>query len=281
MECRKQYFFRKTACGKGEKGAIRGRRETDTPLDLSGPSPNLKCQPKRVDADLLYLKQIKITRVEQRPNDAWFDFSLRQLREGEVRFYRVKDFLTGNWLFKVCLDKELSKVTVKAVKCPPGKRFAQLEGKTMVFQKSEIEGWLYDVISLTHVDESDRVHRKIVHSAEEIPTTIREHFRTMPYEEATGKRAPGKNWVTLSKAEDQKSMIMLFVLERVWAISKVSPDEKMEMISRRKELKPSVPLYVRPRIERDVHVRVKAHAHENKTGVSEAYRSLIESALRS
>jgi len=236
---------------------------------------------KRADPDLHYLNQIKITQVEERPNDAWFDLSLRQLREGEVRFYRVKDFLTGNWLFKTCSDKELTKVMVKALKCPPGKRFAQLEGKTMVFQKSEIEGQLYDVISLTHADESDRLHRKIVYSAEEIPTTIREHFRTMPYEEATGKRAPGKNWVTISKADDEKSMITLFLLERAWTISKVSPDEKMETISQRKKLKPQVPLYVRPRIEREIHAKVKAHAHANKTGVSEAYRSLIESALRS
>jgi len=207
--------------------------------------------------------------------------SLRQLREGEVRFYRVKDFLTGNWLFKVCSDKELHKVMVKAAKCPPGRRFAQLEGNTMLFQKSEIEGQLYDVISLTHADESDRLHRKIVDNLEEIPTTIREHFRIMPYEEATGKRAPGKHWVTLSKAEDEKSMILLFVLERAWTISTVSPEEKMETISQRKELKPPAPLYVRPKIEREVHMMVKAHAHANKTGVSEAYRSLIESALRS
>ena len=170
---------------------------------------------------------------------------------------------------------------VKAVKCPPGRRFAQLEGNTMLFQKSEMEGWLYDIISLTHADESDRLRRKIVDSVEEVPATIREHFRIVPYEEATGKRAPGKHWVTLSKADDEKSMILLFVLERAWTISTVSPEEKMKTISRRKELKPPLPLYVRPRIEREVHVRVKAHARANKTGVSEAYRSLIESALRS
>lgn len=227
------------------------------------------------------LSQIKITKVEERPKDAWLDLSLRQLREGEVRFYRVKDFLTGNWLFKVCSDRELGKFMVKAVKCPPGRRFAQLEGNTMLFQKSEMEGWLYDIISLTHADESDRLRRKIVDSLEEVPATIREHFRIVPYEEATGKRAPGKHWVTLSKTDDEKSMILLFVLERAWTISTVSPEEKMETISRRKELKPPLPLYVRPRIEREVHVRVKAHARANKTGVSEAYRSLIESALRS
>jgi len=198
-----------------------------------------------------------------------------------VRFYQVKDFLTGNWLFKVCSDKELHKVMVKAVKCPSGRRFAQLEGNTMLFQKSEIEGQLYDIISLTHADESDRLHRKIVENLEEVPATIREHFQIVPYEEATGKKAPGKHWVTLSKAEDEKSMTLLFLLERAWTISTVSPEEKMETINRRKELKPLIPLYVRPRIEREVHVKVKAHAHAKKMGVSDAYRSLIESALRS
>jgi len=230
---------------------------------------------------LQQLSQVKITRVEERPEDAWFDLSLRKLREGEVRFYQVKDFLTGNWLFKVCSDKELQKVMVKAVKCPPGRRFAQLEGNTMVFQKSEIEGQLYDVISLAHVDETDRLHRKIVDRIEEIPTTIREHFQIVPYEKAAGKTAPGKHWVTLSKAEDEKSMILLFMLQRAWTISTVPPEEKMKTISQRKELKPPVPLYVRPKIEREVHLKVKAHARANKTGVQEAYRSLIESALRS
>lgn len=228
-----------------------------------------------------YLNQIKITKIEERPNDAWFDLSLRQLREGEVRFYRVKDFLTGKWLFKICSDNELTKIMVKAVKCPPGRRFAQLEGKTMVFQKSQIEGWLYDVISLTKADENDRLHRKIINIAEDIPTTIRENFRTIPYEEATGKKAPGKNWVTISKADDEKSMIMLFVLERAWTISTISPDEKMETIIQKEELKPPAPLYVRPRIEREVHEMVKTHAHTNKIGVSNAYRKLIESASKS
>jgi hypothetical protein len=36
---------------------------------------------------------------------------------------------------------------------------------------------------------------------------------------------------------------------------------------------------VRPKIERAVHVKVKAHAHENNMDVSDAYRSLIESML--
>ncbi len=226
-----------------------------------------------------YLNQIKITRVEERPNDAWFDLSLRQLREGKVRFYRVKDFLTGNWLFKVCQDKELNKAIVKAVKCPPGRRFAQLEENTMLFQKSQIEGWFYDVISLTHADENDKLHRKIITTIEEAPATIREHFQIVPYEEATGKKAPGKNWVTLSKAEDEKSMILLFLLERAWGISTVSPEEKMETIRLREELKPPISLYVRPKIESAVHMKVKVHAHENNMNVSDAYRSLIESVL--
>jgi hypothetical protein len=228
---------------------------------------------------LQYLNQIKITRIEERPKDAWFDLSLRQLREGEVRFYRVKDFLTGNWLFKVCQDKELNKAAVKAVKCPPGRRFAQLEGNTMLFQKSQSEGWYYDVISLTHADENDKLHRKIITTLEEVPATIRERFQIIPYEEATGKKAPGKNWVTLSKAEDEKSMILLFILERAWPISLISPEEKMETMRLREESKPPISLYVRPKIERAVHMKVKTYAHENNMNISDAYKSLIESVL--
>ena len=175
-----------------------------------------------------FIKHIKVRRVETRPHDAWYDMSLRQLRNGEVNFYRVKDFLTGNWLFKLCTDKEHEKILVKAVKCPAGIRFAQLEGKTMVFQKSKIEGMLYDVISLTQAGENDKVSRKIVSSIDEVPVIIRENYEIKPYEEATGKKAPGKHLVTLTKQENKKEIITLFMLERAWGLSESNPEEKLK-----------------------------------------------------
>lgn len=175
-----------------------------------------------------FLKHIKVRRVETRPQDAWYDMSLRQLRNGEVNFYRVKDFLTGTWLFKLCTDKEQEKILVKAVKCPAGIRFAQLEGKTMVFQKSKIEGMLYDVISLSEVDNNNRLRRNVVSGIEEVPAIIRENYEIKPYEEATGKKAPGKHLVTLTKQENKKEIITLFVLERAWGISESNPEEKVK-----------------------------------------------------
>jgi hypothetical protein len=177
---------------------------------------------------LQFLKYIKVRRVETRSDDAWYDMSLRQLRNGEVSFYTVKDFLTGDWLFKMCKDKEHGKILVKAVKCPAGIRFSQLEGNTMVFQDSNIEGMLYDVISLTQTDENDKVSRNIVSSIEEVPAIIRENYEIKPYEEATGKTAPGKHLVTLCKRENEKEIITLFVLERAWPLSKSTLEEKME-----------------------------------------------------
>lgn len=184
-------------------------------------------------ASLQFRKHIRITRVETRPDDAWFDLSLRQLRRGEVSFFGVKDFLSGDWLFKVCRDEELGKVLVKAVKCPSGPRFAQLEGNSMVFQKSAVEGMFYDVVSLTQADENDRLSRKVASSVEEIPTVIRENFEVKTYEEATGKTAPGKHLVTLCRREDEKAMITLFLLERAWTISKLTPEEKLKAVEER------------------------------------------------
>jgi len=175
-----------------------------------------------------FLKYIKISRVETRPNDAWYDMSLRQLRKGEVSFYRVKDFHTGDWLFKMCKDKEQGKILVKAVKCPAGIRFSQLEGNTMVFQQSKIEDMLYDVISLTQTDETDKVSRKIVSTIEEVPAVIKENYTIKPYEEATGKKAPGKHLVTLCKQENEKDFVTLFVLERAWGLSESSPEDKLK-----------------------------------------------------
>lgn len=175
-----------------------------------------------------FLNHIKVRRVETRPDDAWYDMSLRQLRNGEVSFYKVTDFLTGEWLFKLCKDTEQGKILVKAVKCPAGIRFSQLEGRSMVFQESIIDGMLYDVISLTQAGDDDKVNRKLVASIEDVPAVIRENYEIKSYEAATGKRAPGKYLVTLSKPEDEKAIITLFVLERAWSLSKSTPEEKLE-----------------------------------------------------
>jgi hypothetical protein len=177
---------------------------------------------------LQFLNHIKVRRIETRPDDAWYDMNLRQLRNGEVSFYSVKDFLTGEWLFKLCKDSEEGKILVKAVKCPAGILFSQLEGRIMVFQESKFEGMLYDVISLNEVGKNAKVNRKIVASIEEVPVGIRENYIIKSYEEATGKKAPGKYLVTLSKPEDEKEIITLFVLERAWSLSKSTPEEALK-----------------------------------------------------
>ena len=186
-----------------------------------------------------FLNNIKVRRIETRPDDAWYDMNLRQLRNGEVNFYSVKDFLTGEWLIKLCKDREEGKILIKAVKCPAGILFSQLEGRTMVFQESKFEGMLYDVISLTEAGENNKVNRKIVASIDDIPAVIRENYEIKTYEEATGKKAPGKYLVTLSKPEDEKEIITLFVLERAWSLSKSTPEEKLE--AKTKLLKPKAP----------------------------------------
>ena len=184
-----------------------------------------------------FLKHVKVKRIETRPTDAWYDMSLRQLRTGEVSFYRVNDFLTGEWLFKLCKDKEQGKIMLKAVKCPAGVRFSQLEGSSMLFQESQIGEMLYDVISLTYMDENSRLRRNVVASIEEVPAVIRENYEIKSYEEATGKKAPGKNLVTLSKQENEKALVTLFVLERAWGLSESSPEEKLKEKEQAKQKK--------------------------------------------
>ena len=184
-----------------------------------------------------FLEYIQVRRVETRSDDAWYDMSLRQLRNGEVSFYTVKDFLTGKWLFKLCKDEELGKIIVKAVKCPPGIRFSQLEGKTMLFQDSLIDGMLYDVISLTEADENNRLKRNVASSIEEVPAIIKKNYEIKSYEEATGKKAPGKHLVTLSKRENEKALVTLFVLERAWTLSESTPEEKLQEKKQTKQKK--------------------------------------------
>jgi hypothetical protein len=175
-----------------------------------------------------FLKHIKVTKIETRPKDSWYDMSLRQLRSGEVTFYRVKDFLTGEWLLKICKDAEEGRVMVKALKCPAGIRFSQLEGRTMVFQQSKIANMLYDVISLSEVDKNNRLRRNVVSSLDEIPSIIKNNYTIKSYEEATGKKAIGKNLVTLTKQDNEKELVTLFVIERAWSLSESTPEEKLK-----------------------------------------------------
>jgi hypothetical protein len=184
------------------------------------------------------IKGIKVFLVEERAMDAWVDFSLRQVREGLVRFYRVKDFLTGDWLFKTCVDKELGKLFVKTVKCPPGKLFAQFEGDAMVFQKSVQKNLLYDIISTSYIDDGGRVRRKMIDSFEEIPQLIRENFQLQKHGEATKKQTPlqGK-FVTLTSEDDHKSPIILFLIERIWPLSPTNLEEAFTTFRQRTEEK--------------------------------------------
>ena len=184
-----------------------------------------------------FLKDIKVKRIETRPDDAWYDMSLHQLRRGEVSFYKVNDFLTGEWLLKLCKDKEQGKIMLKTVKCPAGVRFSQLEGSSMLFQESQIGEMFYDVISLTYIDETNRLRRNVIVSIEEIPAVIRENYEIKSYEEATGKKAPGKYLVTLSKQENEKELVTLFILERAWGLSEVSPEEKLKEKDQTKQKK--------------------------------------------
>jgi len=168
--------------------------------------------------------KIRIRKVEERDRDYWVDMSLRKLREGKVRYYRVRDELTGNWLFKVCRDDEMQRVIVKALKCPPGGGFVQLEGRTMLFQKGLMDGYYYDVISVSYMDEEERLRRNVLDSIDEVPEVIKENFKVMDYEEATGKKIVGKRLVVLCEENDEKNMIALFLIQRAWPISKIPPE---------------------------------------------------------
>jgi hypothetical protein len=182
------------------------------------------------------MKSIRISLQEERTEDAWFDLSLRELRAGEVRFYKADDLQTGKWLFKICVDQENSRSMVKAIKCPPGKLFSQLEGATMLFQKSVDADLYYDIISLTKVDCEGKVHREVVKTPEDVPSSIRDNFPVKDYGEATGKKLPGTHLVTLSKKNDEKAMITLFILERARTLPKEERQKTMNLLSLIKEM---------------------------------------------
>jgi hypothetical protein len=168
--------------------------------------------------------RIRIKRFEEREEDSWVDMGLRTIRKGRVRFYRVNDPLTGKWLFKVCSDDEIHKTIVKSLKCPSGPGFVQLEGRMMLFQKSLVEGYYYGVVSLSYIDDKERLRRRVVKTVEEIPDSIKKNFKIAEYEEVSGKQAIGNRLVTLCEESDEKKMITLFIIQRAWPIAKIPPD---------------------------------------------------------
>ena len=174
--------------------------------------------------------KVDVRKIEERRDDSWIDMSLRRLRKGEVRFYRVNDPLTGQWLFKVCRDEEMQRTIIKAIKCPAGAGFTQLEGRTMLFQKSLTEGYCYDVVSFSYLDNEERLRRNVAKNIDEIPEVLKNSFRIVDYEEATGKKAVGKSLVTLCEESDEKKMILLFLMERAWPLSTIPPEVGARMV---------------------------------------------------
>lgn len=125
---------------------------------------------------------------------------------------------------------------VKAIKCPPGKLFSQLEGATMLFQQSKHAGLYYDIVSFTKVDGEGKVRREVAKTFEEIPVAIRDNFKVESYEEAVGKKIPGDYMVTLSEKEDKKAMITLFLLERARTLPVEERQKTMNLLELIKQL---------------------------------------------
>jgi hypothetical protein len=106
----------------------------------------------------------------------------------------------------------------------------------MLFQKSLNPEQYYDIVSLTQVDGEGKVHREVVKTIEEIPATIKDNFQVRTYEEATGKKAPGNHLVTLSRKDDDREMITLFLLERARTLPPEERQKNMDLMSLIKEL---------------------------------------------
>jgi hypothetical protein len=78
------------------------------------------------------------------------------------------------------------------------------------------------------VDGEGRVRREVAQNMEEVPSVIRKNFEVKTYEEATGRKLPANYLVTLSKKDNEKDMITLFLLERAWTLP---PEEKQKAMN--------------------------------------------------
>ena len=105
----------------------------------------------------------------------------------------------------------------------------------MLFQKSLKPELYYDIISLTQVDNKGSVHREVVKDHEEIPAAIRDNFNVKTYDEATGKKLSG-HFVTLTRKDNERDMITLFILERARTLPPEERRKTMDLIGLIKEM---------------------------------------------
>ena len=106
----------------------------------------------------------------------------------------------------------------------------------MLFQKSLNSDLYYDIISLTKVDGNGSVHREVVKTAEEIPASIKDNFTVKDYAEVTGKKLPGNHLVTLTRKDEEKDMITLFILERARTLPPEERQKSMDLLGMIKEM---------------------------------------------
>jgi hypothetical protein len=71
----------------------------------------------------------------------------------------------------------------------------------------------------------------VVKTLEEVPSAIRENFEVKTYEEATSRKLLGKHFVTLSKKDNEKDMIALFVIERAWTLPVEERQKAMDLMT--------------------------------------------------
>jgi hypothetical protein len=75
-----------------------------------------------------------------------------------------------------------------------------------------------------------------VKTLEEIPASIRDNFEIKEYNAATGKKIPGTHLVTLTKKDDEKAMITLFILERARTLPPEERQKTMDLFGLIKEM---------------------------------------------
>jgi hypothetical protein len=71
----------------------------------------------------------------------------------------------------------------------------------------------------------------VVKTLEEVPSAIRENFEVKTYDEATGRKLLGNHFVTLSKKDNEKDMITLFVIERAWTLPVEERQKAMDLMT--------------------------------------------------
>lgn len=153
----------------------------------------------------------------------WFDLGTKSVVKGTQYAFEVKDDISGAWNLNVRVRGDLKKAdATPATSSNVGSIYDQIKRKSITFNETIDNQNFYNVIGITYIDETGRLHSERISNIDEIPDEIKSRFIIKKYEEIS----PYKNIILKDKLvilvdkNNVEDMALLFFLQKIKPIFK-------------------------------------------------------------